>query len=408
MKNINKVLIFSFILLFALSIVSLNKAAAQELGTYQSVQDGSGFMPPTLPEGCGSNGQPACVRSDYNGGFQGGSDMQNNYGSGKGMQGDQRMGQEGQMGPNPEQQKKQLEQMKRGMKGMESALKMFEKQLTKLTKQGITAPSDIQGRVDQLKAIFEKVKNIQSIEDIQSDLESMPDLMDDLNQDRQQLETLARWPQTLKQIDRQMAKLNSALKRSKLIVTNLAKKGIDIQRQYALFEEAVNKLKTVRDDAVAQMSSGNSEAAFSNLEDSFFDQMDDVWQYQKVIMTMSNLGRFASEFKQGISKANYMIKSLKRNGTDTSELEELVSRSKNKGQEVLDLLKAGNLDEETVTGILDDLENLKQEFEDKVSELTGQENDLPWEQGPNQFKQVNLPQGFDKFFPKKAEYQNQQ
>ena len=57
---------------------------------------------------------------------------------------------------------------------------------------------------------------------------------------------------------------------------------------------------------------------------------------------------------------------------------------------------------------MDELENIKQEFEAKISELTGQGEALPWEQGPQQFKRVDLPQGFDKFLPSQQGSQSQQ
>ena len=59
------------------------------------------------------------------------------------------------------------------------------------------------------------------------DFESMQDLMQGLDENRQQLETLARWySQTLKQIDRQQYSVCfRELKRSKSIVNSLAKKA---------------------------------------------------------------------------------------------------------------------------------------------------------------------------------------
>ncbi|MBI2037951.1 MAG: hypothetical protein HYT15_03445 [Candidatus Magasanikbacteria bacterium] len=295
----------------------------------------------------------------------------------------------------------QIEGMKRGMKGMETGLKMFERQLAVLSKKGITVPTDITEHVAKLRSVVDKVKNATSFEDVQEEMESMRDMMETFDEDRQQLEVLARWPQTLKQIDRQLAQLSAALKRAKLTVATLAKKGIDVQSEYTAFEEAVNKLKSVRDDAVAKMKAGNSEEAFSALEDDFFGQMDDVWQYQRVIMTMSNLGRFNSEFKRGMAQANLTIKNLKRKKVDTSELESILAQANEKGVEVLNLLKTKPVDTDMVSDALDDLENIKQEFESKIEDLTGKEDELPWEQGPQQFRRVELPQGFDKFIQPK-------
>lgn len=295
-----------------------------------------------------------------------------------------------------------LDGMRRGMKGMEQGLKMFKTQISRLTKQKIAVPSDLTENITKLEAIVAAIKNAKTIEEMDAiDFESMQDLMQTLDENRQQLEALARWPQSLKQINNELTRLTRELTRSKTIVTRLTAKGIDLQSEYTAFEEAVNKLKDVRDDAVAMMAAGNSEEAFSTLEDDFFGQMDDVWQNQRIIMTMSNLSRFATEFKQNMARANSMVKNLKRKKVDTSELETAISQANIKGQEILALLKTKPVDTEAIIEALDELENIKQEFESISSELTGEEDDLPWEHGPQQFKPVTLPQGFDKFVPQK-------
>ncbi len=507
MKNFSKILVLSFIFLFAfsaarpakafylevpqnlknlLTLFQSNKVAAQEAGTYQGIGPapgtGSGYQGIGPAPGTGTGYQGIGPDpSKYIGTPPG---TQTGY---QGMQGDQ-----GQGGPSPEQQAKQMEQMKRNVKqmgrmvkqfeqmiasaekkgttipeeikqklarlksivdsiqnaknaeelqgmdeipdltqsledfrrdtiekaqmidgmkravkGMETGLKFFERQVAALSKKGVTVPADIAEHIAKLKSVIDKVKNATSFEDVQDDLESMQGLMETFDQDRQQLEMLARWPQTLKQINSELTKLTRELVRSKVIVDRLAKKGLDIQDLYASFTDAVNKLKIIRDEAVAKMAAGDSDGAFSALEDDFFGQLDDVWQHQRIITMMSNLGRFGSEFKQSMARANATIKNLKRKKLDTSELEALVAQTNNKGQEIINLLKAEDIDEDALTAVLDELENLKQEFEAKLDELTGQGQELPWEKGPQQFKDINLPPGFDNLIPKKPDENKQ-
>jgi hypothetical protein len=232
--------------------------------------------------------------------------------------------------------------------------------------------------------------------------------MQNMDQNRQQLEILARWPQTLKDIDRQLVQLQKELKRAKSTADLLTKKGMDVQDLYNSFADAVNKLKSVRDDAVAKMAAGNSEEAFSALEDDFFGQMEDVWQHSQVLNMMANLGQFSAQFKREMAQTQAMINRLKRQKKDTSELEAIFQQAKEKGQEVLDMIKSKDFDEETLKDAFDEMENIGQEFEAKVSELTGQEEALPWEKGPQQFRDINLPQGFEKFVPQRHETQSQQ
>ena len=302
-----------------------------------------------------------------------------------------------------------LDGMKRGMRGMEQGLKMFKTQIARLTKQKIAVPAEVSENIAKLEAIITTIKSAKTAEEMDAiDFDSMQDLMQNMDQNRQQLEILARWPQTLKQIDRQLTQLNSALKQSKVIVDRLAKKGTDLQAEYAAFAEAVAKLKIVRDDAVAKMAAGNSEEAFSALEDDFFGQMEDVWQHQRVITMVSNLGRFATEFKRGVAEGQATINRLKRKKIDTSELVAIFNQAKEKGQEILSLLKAKPLDMDVITDAMDELENITQEFDSKANELSGEEEQLPWEKGPQQFRDINLPQGFDKFVPQRQEAQTSQ
>ncbi len=302
-----------------------------------------------------------------------------------------------------------LDGMKRGMKGMEQGLKMFKAQIARLAKQKITVPAEITDNIAKLEAIITTIKNAKTAEEMDAiDFESMQDLMQNMDQNRQQLEILARWPQTLKDIDRQLTQLQRELKRAKSIADRLAKKGIDVQDLYNSFADAVNKLKSVRDDAVAKMAAGNSEEAFSALEDDFFGQMEDVWQHSRVLNMMANMGQFTAEFKREMAQAQQMINRLKRQKKDTSELEAIFQQAKEKGQEIIDMIKSKDFDEETIKDAFDEMENIGQEFEAKLAELTGQEEVMPWEKGPQQFRDINLPQGFDKFVPQRHESEPQQ
>ena len=69
------------------------------------------------------------------------------------------------------------------------------------------------------------------------------DLMRDLDESRGQMEMLARWPQTVKEMDRQVKNLERKLKRSKSTVDRLNKNGIDLSSVYSQFESSVAKIK---------------------------------------------------------------------------------------------------------------------------------------------------------------------
>ena len=48
------------------------------------------------------------------------------------------------------------------------------------------------------------------------------------------------------------------------------------------------------------------------VQNDFFGQMDDVMESQRTIMTMSNFGRFQSDFARETNKDAQRIKTLKR------------------------------------------------------------------------------------------------
>ncbi|MBI5230519.1 MAG: hypothetical protein HY981_04455 [Candidatus Magasanikbacteria bacterium] len=317
---------------------------------------------------------------------------------GQGMGNDQENGDNGMSEKQQQQQearqkqmeKQQLAQMKKGMKGMEQGINMFDKQITKLTKQGIVVPTECSDNLTKVKTVIAAVKTAETFEAVQeAGIEDLQEAMQSLDGCRQQLEMLARWPQTIKQLNSEIKRLESALKRDKSIVAKLSKQGIDLSDEYNAFETAISGLKAVRDEADSKIKSGDSEGAFSALEDRFFGAMQDVWQNDRIIQTMSNLGRFTSDFKRGIADAQRTIKSLKRSKVDTSALEDVLAQSQAKGQEIFALLKTKPLDEEAVMSALQELEDLRQQFDAARQELSGAQESRPWEQGPQQFKQIN-------------------
>ena len=297
-----------------------------------------------------------------------------------------------------------LQDVKRGVKGMEQGMRMFEKQLAMFAKQKVAVPQDVTDTLAKIKELVTKIKTAQTWDEIEAaGLEDMQDLFQKLDESRQQLEVLARWPQTLKQVDKELKRLTTELKKTKSLADRLVKKGVDVSGVATEFEAAVNKLKSVRDDAVAKISAGQAEEAFDLLENEFFGQMEDVWEFQQVIMMMSNLGRFASDFKRGINDAQNQIRRLQRQKLDVTELQALLDQAKAKGNEVLALMKVKPIDQEAIMSGIQELENLRQEFEGKMEELTGEERGgpMPWEQGRDQFQRVEMPSGMQKLIPQR-------
>ena len=135
--------------------------------------------------------------------------------------------------------------------------------------------------------------------------------------------------------------------------------------------------------------------------------MEDAWDNHKIIMTMNNLGNFNANFKREIANDSWQIKLLKKKKIDTSELENMLEQAKAKGAEALQLFKEKPIDTDAVIAILEDLQDLKQNFDQKKAELTGEEEDMPWEKGQQQFKKIDMSPNLDNWIPRKAPQEEQ-
>lgn len=288
---------------------------------------------------------------------------------------------------------RRLVEIKRDVKGMENALKMFEKQFAKLTKQKIAVPPALEEQLKKVRTMLDAVisaKNWQELE--AAGVDDLREEFQNLDQLRRKLEILSRMPQVNKEAKRQISRLEQQLKGSKAMVSSLQKKGIDLADKLAAFEEAIAKLKAVREEVNSKLASGEGEEAMELMEDEFWGQMEEVWQHQRVIDMMSKLGRFTSEFKRRLAEADRGIKVLAKKKVDVSELKELYGQLKAKGEEIMAGLKASERDIDQVEALMMELEDLAVQFENKIDELNGGADNRPWEDidQPQQFNNVKM------------------
>ena len=293
-------------------------------------------------------------------------------------------------------QTQRLKQVKQQIKNAEQAVKTFEKQIVKA--KDCVSP-EVKTKIETLKTTITTIKNAKSWDEVEAaGMEDMGEIFNDLNDSREQLEICARWPQILKQVDKQMKDLDKQLAKSKTLVAKLSAKGIDLSVPYNAFEAGVTKMKVVREEAMAKMKNNDAQGASDLLQDDLFGQMEDIMQNQQTIQTMSNLGTFNTQFKRGLSDAQKQISALKRKKMNTSELESILSEVKTKGTEISNLIKQKDADLDAVMNDMEDLQDLKMEFSDKMSELTGEDSgDLEKIMGPSQFKTIQMPSGMNQF-----------
>jgi hypothetical protein len=278
-----------------------------------------------------------------------------------------------------------------GAKGMQSAITQFEKQVAKLTKQGITIPSDISDALAKAKAGVTALQSAGDDDAIEAAASDAQDAFQDLNDSRQELELLSRWKQTLAQVDRQLLQLKKQITKNQATAKKLATQGIDLSAEESALEELVTKLQAARDGAVASVAAGDAQEAFDNLQNDFFDHMSDVQEHQQIITSMAQLTRFSSTFKSSVTTMKRTITKAKNKKLDTTALEELLTQFTNKGNQILDEIKSADRDTDAIMTDLQDLEDLRSQFTDEQNDLLGTPTQLPWQGGAAQFKPLSVP-----------------
>lgn len=289
-----------------------------------------------------------------------------------------------------------LNGMKKEIGNLEKNITNFQKQIDKLSKQGISAPGDVTENLNQIKTIIDAVKNAQTMNDAQNaGMENMGDLMSNLNDSRQQLEMLSRWTQTSKQLDKELKNFDRMLGKDKSLVDKLSKQGVDLGDTFQKLSDGLTQLKSTRDQAAEKIKSGDAEGAYDLLESDFFDKTDDLREQQSVFDTLSNLGRFNTNFKRETASAKKMIASLGKQGQDVTDLNNQLTEIIQKGNELSDALKAKPIDIEAISSQLEDLSSLRQDFQNALQELSPDNSPKPWEQGQNQFQNLKLSPNFN-------------
>ncbi|MEI6627720.1 MAG: hypothetical protein WCL61_03930, partial [bacterium] len=285
--------------------------------------------------------------------------------------------------------------LKKAAKSIQNGINLFEKQLNRIVAQGVAIPQDTADTLARVKNLIQALKDGKTFADVEAaGINDIDELMTKLDSSREQLEILARWPKTLKMINQQLTSLDKINVRLQTKMTNLSKKGIDVSDDYAKFTASLDKLKATRDDAITKMAASQSQEAFDTIENTFYDEMDHAYEYQRVIETMANLGGFTSTFKKAVSGAQKQINLLTKKGVDATEMQSMFNIIKAKGNEILATIKGKEFDNNTMTDNLQALEDAKQSFLDKYDELIGGQP-MPWDTGTKTFKPVTIPTQFN-------------
>lgn len=366
---------------------------AGETGMYQPQPSGEGGCAPGTV--CGPS-QPACAPGTV---CESKPSMM-----GPGPEGGQ-MGPQGQQGPSEEQmqqmeqqrQQQQLKDMKRGLNQFIRSMNSVRKQVTSFRKRGLEIPEELSAALAKVDEIAEKIKNAQTPEEI----EEVPDMVEEIVQVVQEwmpkLPRLMAIPRMLKEAEKQITRLERAYASDERKAKN---SKIDLSGPLADFRAAIDKQKALLEEIKGQVKD-DPEAAMDRLEEEFFGNLDNVWEHERTIQMLLNLKRAITQIPREMKNDERLIKNLKRQKIDTTELEAILAEGKVKFEELKSLLAAKPIDIDAVIEVMEAMMELKQSFGDKVEELTGGNEYMPMMPEPKEFK-MNIPQGFMKEGPMPA------
>lgn len=309
---------------------------------------------------------------------------------------------------------KGFNQMKRSTGNMKKAIAQMEKAVAGVQKAGYAVDPAVTDSIAKAKAAVSTIENGTSMTDeVQAALDTFNDFIDVLNENVESLNMLANFPRILKQADREIKNVEKAYAKSK---ASLAKTDLNLADAFKGIDEKVAALRTAYDTAVNLAKSGKGADAFSTLENDFFESVGDTRQSIGMLDALRNISRSVKSVEKGIASAEKIVQKAGAKGMDTTDLKDIVAQSKAKLNELKAALKQQDFQPDDAVSILEDLNGLRDEFEESLNELTGGDSSAPDGGGasglgggknggfnPNSFAPLNffggqMPKGPDAMF----------
>jgi hypothetical protein len=304
----------------------------------------------------------------------------------------------GQNGPSAQQQEQQQQQMdQQRLQMMKQSLKQFTKEVSRvksqvqsLQKKGVNVPAELSQAITQVEGMADKVKNAQSADDIEGDMSDFQDAASTIRDWMPRLGRLAQLPQMLKQADKEISKVEKAYTSDSKRVKSAK---LDLSDALAAFRQAIDGQKAVLDQA-KQLNTSDPEEAMNTLQDDFFGNMDNVWEKDRVIQMAVNVKQGISQMTKEFKDADKTIKTLQKKKIDTADLEPLLTDGKAEFEQLKVLAAQKPIDLESLKDEIERMMEIKQQYSDKLQELTGDTGYALPQQPQGQNFQFNLPSSF--------------
>lgn len=298
-----------------------------------------------------------------------------------------------------QQQQRMLGDMQRGSKQMERQLAMIEKRITSLKNKGAIIPADVQGAIDQIKTMVDKMKNAATPEDMEALMggdHDFGDLMQTINEGMQKAEMSTQLPRMLKEANRMLKQQQTALARAQ---TRAKSMKINVDSVLTGWQKSVDAIVTAIADAATASQNNNPEDAMDILKNRVFDAFHEIGDWQQTFSTVSNSQQMLKQADRELAKIDKQIARLKKQKEDTAELESLMAEARAKIAEIKDILSQPSVDSEALIRAIEEGQDIKEEIYELLFDLTGQQFGQAPQQIPGiQFRPMEPPKGLGQFF----------
>jgi uncharacterized protein YeeX (DUF496 family) len=288
---------------------------------------------------------------------------------------------------------RRLKDMARGAQQMERGVKQMETRLNRLVAKSIPISQETKDAIQKVKDIISQIRSAKTGDELDAiDMEQVGDYMQSINEGMQKAEMASQFPKILKEAEKELSRQKLALKRAQ---SRLGSSKIDAGTAINDWQAVIDKLSQAKDQAQQQFSSGQTEEAIESLSSSFFDQMDDLRDKQGIVELLTNIQKIVRTVNLEISALQKRVTALKKSGTDTSRLEKFIAEAKNKTSELKQLAAQSPANSEAIINGLQEMEKIKDEFDQEWSSITGQSlMEVP---GLQNFQAMGMPTEFKDF-----------
>gem|GEM_PF-6230049 len=257
--------------------------------------------------------------------------------------------------------------MKRNFRGLEQGLKMMQSMITKLTRQNITIPGEYATLVSELTQALAVVKNATEMTDeVQAAMEVIMEKGEELRDAGPRLGALSQWPQTLKQAEAQVKRLEAQLARVKKNKTTANYPDL-----IARVEGNVGNVRGALAQAKAEASGGDIEGAMDTLRDGVFEATQDAYDALRVLENIANVGRIVKQAEKEIARYEKEATRYEKKGANVSALRALIAQMKAKLAEVKEVVASGDADHDLMFDVMRSGEEIRNDAEAELQHLRG-------------------------------------